>query len=82
MRALSVVHDSTGRSLVREFYSMRFLCRHPTPSTQLCEIDQYGYTQFYAAVARKEMKCIPIIEIKYLEERLYIFADIAMGILV
>jgi hypothetical protein len=25
MRALSIVHESTGRRLVREFYPMRFL---------------------------------------------------------
>jgi hypothetical protein len=29
MRALAVVHGRTGRNLVKEFYSMRFLWHHP-----------------------------------------------------
>jgi hypothetical protein len=31
MRALSIVHNSTGRSLEREFYPMRFLWHQMAP---------------------------------------------------
>jgi hypothetical protein len=55
MRALAIVHESTGRSLVREFYPMRFLFvyiqfrYHCSSSSESVKIEcSYTLTSFFS----------------------------------
>jgi hypothetical protein len=75
MRALSIVHESTGRSLVREFYPMIFLCFEFGLSenhTRIGGLDSYSYILCYSqrtatADLRSQQKAASYIIKPYLE---------------